>query len=346
MEAEAVVLEPSLPLGIMPVKPEDKERAKQKAMEAADAAKLAAEAGKEEGKKKMGYLSRGLKAKYMEKTGDTNLPQEEERRRAEYMQPLLDGLKISKNHYIAVVDRAEIALADAKAAAAASTDFALAVCNAEYLKGSVSAPALPSFQEAHHELQKITVAFVSQIESTILEVARAGSRRVDAARKLKENYYEKRMNYDMCLRKLHSCKVALDKAVAKPEPPEKQQKAQDALTAAQEAFKQGELTYRDAERKLAQAIAEVLVTKSSHDVDFLAILVDAQATRAKASQAVLQRLQPQLDAINLPPPLPASSSTAPSPEDDDAAAPAPVEAPEPQPDEMAVSAADTDMMAI
>jgi hypothetical protein len=214
-------------------------------------------------------------------------------------------------------------------------------------QGSVSAPALPSFQEAHHELQKITVAFVGQIESTILEVARAGSRRVDTARKLKEGYYDKRQNYDMCLRKLHACKVALDKAVAKPEPPEKQQKAQDALTAAQEAFKQGELTYRDAERKLAQAIAEVLVTKSSHDVDFLAILVDAQATRAKASQAVLQRLQPQLEAINLPPPLPAaSSSTAPSPDDDDAAAPLPVEAPEPQPDEAAVTAADADMMAI
>lgn len=124
----------SLPRGIMPVKPEDKERAKQKAMEAADAAKIAAEAGKEEGKKKMGYLSRGLKAKYMEKMGDTNLPPEEERRRAEYMQPLLDGLKISKNHYLAVVEKAEVALANAKAAAAASTDFALGVCNAEYLK--------------------------------------------------------------------------------------------------------------------------------------------------------------------------------------------------------------------
>ena len=52
----------------------------------------AAEAGKKEGKKKMGYLARGVKSKYLEKAGNLQLPAEEQRRREELHQPAQLGV--------------------------------------------------------------------------------------------------------------------------------------------------------------------------------------------------------------------------------------------------------------
>ena len=231
-----------------------------------------------------------------------DLLEEESRRREQYIQPLLDGLKVSKNHYIAVVAAAENAVANSKLATSASIDFALAVCDTNYLRTSAMAPMLPTFQEAHHELSKISAAFIDSIQTTVLDVAIAGSKQVDATRKLKEGYYEKRLDYDMGLRKLQAAAKKLQEESDKGNP-EKTQKAEDALIAAQGGFASAEQAYREAERKMAKAITEVVVAKSGHDVDFLAVLVEAQAARASASQAVLARLQPELELVEIPPPF-------------------------------------------
>lgn len=172
-----------------------------KAQAQAEAAAAAA-AGKKEGKKKMGYLARGVKSKYLEKAGNLQLPEEEQRRRAEYMQPLLDSLKTAKGTYAAVRDTAEKAIANSKASAAAQIDFALAVCDTEYLKESPCAGALPSFQEAHHELSKISATFIETVQTRVLDVAVNSVTGVDDARGKKEAYYEERQNYDFALLKL------------------------------------------------------------------------------------------------------------------------------------------------
>ena len=171
-------------------------------VKAQEEAAAAAAAGKKEGKKKMGYLARGVKSKYLEKAGNLQLPEEEQRRRAEYMQPLLDSLKTAKGSYAAVRSAAEKAIANSKASAAAQIDFALAVCDTEYLKESPCAGALPSFQEAHHELSKISATFIETVQTRVLDVALNAVTGVDGARGKKEAYYEERQNYDFALLKL------------------------------------------------------------------------------------------------------------------------------------------------
>ena len=234
-----------------------KERAKAE-LEAAklktqEEAAKAAEAGKKEGKKKMGYLARGVKSKYLEKAGNLQLPAEESRRRAEYMQPLLDSLKTAKGSYAGVRSAAEKAIANSKASAAAQIDFALAVCDNSFLQDSPCASALPSFQEAHHELSKISAAFIETMQKRVLEPAVNSVAAVDDARSKKEKYYEERQNYDFALLKLQEGA----KKMQEEQDPVKKEKAVTEFTAAQAAFKESEPPYREAERVLAEAIAVV-----------------------------------------------------------------------------------------
>ena len=217
-----------------------------------DAAK-AAEAGKKEGKKKMGYLARGVKSKYLEKAGNLQLPTEEQRRRVEHMQPLLDSLKTAKGSYAAVRAAAEKAIADSKASAAAQIDFALAVCDNDFLKDSPCATALPSFQEAHHELSKISATFIETMQTRVLDPAVNSVAGVDDARGKKEGYYEERQNYDFALLKLQEAA----KKMSEEQDPVKKEKATADFTAAQVAFTSAEPPYRDAERVLAEAISAV-----------------------------------------------------------------------------------------
>ena len=267
-----------------------KAKAAEAQAQAAEAASQAAAAGKKEGKKKMGYLARGVKSKYLEKSGNLQLPEEEVRRRQEYMQPLLDGLKTAKASYASVRSAAEKAVANAKASSAASIDFALAVCDTEYLKASPCAPALPSFQEAHHEISKISATFIETVQTRVLDVATNAVEGVDNARDKKQAYYEERQNYDFALLKLQEAA----KKMQAEEEPAKKQKADEAFVAAQTAFKQVEPAYREAERQLAEAISAVVAAKGKDDADFLATIVEAQAARAAASKAVLDKLQPTL----------------------------------------------------
>ena len=58
-----------------------------------------------------------------------------------------------------------------------------------------------------------------------------------------------------------------------------------------------------AERKMVNAIAEVVIIKSGNDVGFLATLVEMQAARASASKIVLAKVQPILEAIQLQAPV-------------------------------------------
>ena len=96
-----------------------------------------------EGVKKIGYLGRGIKGEcgwgvplcvcaapagvrtplrmlclhlagaYLQKFGNVQLTEEEAKRRAEYMQPLLDGLKQAKEQYSTVKDAATAAIENA-----------------------------------------------------------------------------------------------------------------------------------------------------------------------------------------------------------------------------------------
>ncbi len=213
----------------------------------------AAEAGKKEGKKKMGYLARGVKSKYLEKAGNLQLPAEEQRRRVEDMQPLLDSLKTAKSSYAAVRGAAEKAIANSKASAAAQIDFVLAVCDNEFMRESPAAGALPSFQEAHHELSKINATFIETMQTRVLDPATNSVAAVDDARSKKEKYYEERQNYDFALLKLQEGA----KKMQEEQDPAKKEKATADFTAAQTAFKEAEPPYRDAERVLAEAIAAV-----------------------------------------------------------------------------------------
>jgi hypothetical protein len=226
----------------------------------------AAEAGKKEGKKKMGYLARGVKSKYLEKAGNLQLPAEEQRRREEDMQPLLDSLKTAKSSYAAVRGAAEKAIANSKASAAAQIDFALAVCDNDFLKESPAASALPSFQEAHHDLSKISAAFIETMQTRVLDPASNSVAAVDDARSKKERYYEERQNYDFALLKLQEGA----KKMQEEQDPVKKEKATAEFTAAQAAFKEAEAPYRDAERVLAEAIAAVrCLSVPLHDIMWL-----------------------------------------------------------------------------
>lgn len=199
------------------------------------------------------YLARGVKSKYLEKAGNLQLPAEEERRREEYMQPLLDSLKTAKASYAAVRAAAEKAIANTKASTAAQIDFALAVCNTEYMQESPCAAALPSFQEAHHELSKVSATFIETMETRVLGPAVNSVAAVDGARKKKEKYYEERQNYDFALLKLQESA----KKMAEEGDPVKKEKATADFTAAQGTFSSAEAAYRDSERVLAEAISVV-----------------------------------------------------------------------------------------
>lgn len=246
--------------------------------------------------------ARGIKGKYLEKTGEISLPEEEHRRRDQHVQPLLDSLKMAKNHYLSVAIAAENAVADSQLAASSAIDFALAVCDVGHLQASSLASALPALQEAQHELAQISTSFIERVQTTVLDVARAGTKQVDAARKLKESYYEKRMAYDIALRRLRSACRKRNEDSAKGHV-EKLHKAEDAVISAQEFFSATELAYRNAERKMVNAIAEVVIIKSGNDVGFLATLVEMQAARASASKIVLAKVQPILEAIQLQAPV-------------------------------------------
>ena len=92
-------------------------------------------------------------------------------------------------------------------------------------------------------------------------------------------------------------------------------------------------------------VLQVVAAKGKDDADFLAAIVEAQATRAAASKDVLTKLQPTLEALPGPtdPPaeIAAAAIPAPAPADDVAAVP-PVEvAAEPE-----VDASAEDMLAI
>jgi hypothetical protein len=288
-------------------KEEMKAAANLKKEEAKAAAKEGAEAGKKEGKKKLGYIARAAKGKYLEKMGNVQLPEEEAKRRIEVMRPLLDGLKQAKEHYTSVKEATRLAVTHTEASTVAQKAFADALCDTKFMKESPMAPALPQFSEAYAQLDRFHQEFLTTVKTDIVEPVDAMVKKINDCRSNKEAYYESQQKYDFALSKLRDASKKLEAA----EDEEKKAKAQEAFVAAQGAFVEAETVYRKLEGEVAEQIAAVLSEKVAHDIDFLAAIMKAISDRATKSKAILEPLQPEIDAIPAPEPPMLQAAAAP-----------------------------------
>jgi len=262
---------------------------KQTAAQAKEMAGAGAMSSGHEFSKKMGYFGRMMKGK---KLGTVELPEDEMRRREDFMQPLLDGLKRAKNHYIEVDEAVTSTISDVQLAAASLIDTALAVGNKELLVGSPIFNSLPMFVAGQSKVASIDKDFVETMRAMMQASAQRGKQKVDGARKKKEDYYSKRLHHDECLVKVQATK----KHLASEEDEAKRGKLSTTFRDQSTVLQTAETEYKQVEGELANLIKEVLDEKAHMDEQFVTALAKAQLERGKAVAAIWEDLLPKIKA--------------------------------------------------
>ena len=224
----------------------------------------AAEAGKKEGKKKMGYMKRMVKDKFDEQTkGKAVLSEAETQRRETGAEPVLAVLKRQKEHSVATLSAMERQLACGGPAAATIQELANACPN----------QARTLVTQVCGAVVGLNQLYVMSINSNVLLPVEEARGSIDAAREAKETYYELRQAHDRTLANFQNLQSKTD-AVK----PEKLEKHQQAIADSKGKWEQATADYNSSEASLFNACAIATHKKGEVDVLVMKAVVEAELT--------------------------------------------------------------------